>query len=150
MNLLKENIAELVKKVITEKNLFLIDLVIRGNERNRIIEIFVDGEQVISAEDCANISRELNKIIETRELLKSSYRLDVSTPGVERPLKYLGQYSKHLNRIFNVMYKAGEDKLRLKGELIKIDNELLSFKSNKEIIINFNDIIKATVEVSFN
>ncbi|GBD86873.1 ribosome maturation factor RimP [bacterium BMS3Abin03] len=150
MNSLKENIIKIAGKVADLKNLLLIDVILRGNERNRVIEIFVDGEKNISADDCAEFSRLINKIFEEKELIKTRYRLDVSSPGVDRPLIFLKQFPKHLNRTFDITYQTGEEKKKFIGKLIKIDGELLTFKVKQELVVNFNKIIKAEVKISFS
>jgi len=163
MNQNFENIREIAQQIAEQNNLFLIDLIVRGSESSRVIEVFIDGEINISADECALVSKEITKQIDERELLKS-YRLDVSSPGVDRPLIYLKQYPKHLNRLFEIEFSAkggsasGGNAYKLssgtastfKGKLISIEDEVLTFQSNKEIKIKFPDIIKAKVLVSFN
>ena len=143
-------IQQIAGTAAEQAGFFLVDLNIRGDKNKRIIEIFIDGEKSISAEDLAEISRSINKIIEEKNYFSGSYRLDVSSPGTERPLKFLKQYPKHLNRKFEITYKDIEEK-NFTGKLFKIENEDLYFIKNKqEIKINFNDIIKATVIISFS
>ena len=144
-----ENIREIAQRVAEQNNLFLIDLVVRGSETNRVIEVFIDGEQNVSAEVCALVSREITKQIDENNLLKS-YRLDVSSPGVDRPLQYLKQYSKHIGRRFEVTFNVDGNRKSIKGRLIKIEGENLIFFTGKESEINFNDIIKAKVLISFS
>jgi ribosome maturation factor RimP len=149
MNQNFENIREISQQVAEQNNLFLIDLIVRGTESSRVIEVYIDGEQNITADECASVSREISKQIDEKELLKS-YRLDVSSPGVDRPLIYLKQYPKHLNRLFEVEFSASGEPSIFKGKLISIEDEVLTFQSNKEIKIKFQDIVKAKVLVSFN
>lgn len=149
MNQNFENIREIAQQVAEQNNLFLIDLIIRGSESSRVIEVFIDGEINITADECALVSREISKQIDEKELLKS-YRLDVSSPGVERPLIYLKQYQKHLNRLFEIEFNVSDLPTTFKGKLISIEDEVLTFQSNKEIKIKFQDIVKAKVLVSFN
>ena len=150
MNSIKQNILNAVKEISEENNLFLLEVLFRGTEQNWVIEIFIDGEDILSADDCARISREINQVIEEKELLDSPYRLDVSTPGVDRPLKYFKQYKKHINRKFEVRYKSGENKKSITGKLVKIEEDNLYFYSGREQVIKFEDIIKAKVLVSFS
>ena len=150
MNALKENIVQIVEEIISSSGFFLIDIVIRGTERDRVIEIFVDGEKNITAKDCSEISRKTNKIFEEKELIKAAYRLDVSSPGIDRPLLYLKQYPKHINRKFEITYSCGDEKKKLKGTLLKIEGEDLTFLTNKEQVIKFKDIINAKVVVNFS
>ena len=149
MNQNFENIRAIAQQVAEGNNLFLIDFIVRGSESSRVIEVFVDGEKNVSADECAVVSKEITKQIDEKELLKL-YRLDVSSPGVDRPLIYLKQYQKHLNRLFEVEFKASDTSSTFKGRLVSIEDEVLSFKSDKEIKLKFSDIINAKVLVSFN
>ena len=150
MNLIDENIIEIASEIAESDGFFLIDVTFRGTEKNRVIEVFIDGEKNITAEDCAQISRKMNSVIDEKQMIKSNYRLDVSSPGVDRPLRFLKQYKKHLNRQFEITYKVGEKKNHLKGKLVKIEDEMLTFLTSKETVINYNDIIKAKVLISFS
>jgi len=150
MNSIKQNILNAVKEISEKNNLFLLEVLFRGTEQNWVIEIFIDGEDILSADDCARISREINQVIEEKELLNSAYRLDVSSPCVDRPLKYFKQYKKHINRKFEIRYKSGENKKSITGKLVKIEDNNLYFYSGREQVIKFEDIIKAKVLVSFS
>ena len=150
MNSTKQNILNTAQEISDKNNLLLLEVLFRGNERNHVIEIFIDGEDNLSADDCARISREINELIEKNEFLNSAYRLDVSTPGVDRPLEYLKQYKKHINRKFEVRYKTGENKKDITAKLVKIEEDNLYFYSDREQLIKFEDIIKAKVLVSFS
>jgi ribosome maturation factor RimP len=149
MNQNFENIREIAKQVSEQNNLFLIDMIVRGSEQSRVIEVFIDGEKNISADECALVSREISKQIDEKELLKS-YRLDISSPGVDRPLIYLKQYPKHLNRLFEIEFHASGSSSTFKGKLVSIEDEVLTFRSDKEIKIKFSEIVRAKVLVSFN
>jgi ribosome maturation factor RimP len=144
-----KNIREMANQVAESNGLFLIDVVIRGNENSRVIEVFIDGEKNVSAEECALVSREISKHIDNQELFKS-YRLDVSSPGVERPLIYLKQFPKHINRMFEIEFNKADGSSRFKGKLVSVEDEILTFKSNEEIKVKFKDISEAKVLVSFN
>lgn len=151
MNDLVKKISEIAENSAPEFGLFLIDIYLRGNDRNRIIEVFVDGEKNVSAENLADLSRVINDQIEANNIIKGSYRLDVSTPGVERPLKFLKQFPKHINRKFDLLYNSGEEKLQIKAKLESVEAENLTFTTEKTLIkINFKDILSAKVLISFS
>jgi ribosome maturation factor RimP len=115
-----------------------------------VVEVFIDGEKGITSDDCSHVSRIINEAVQTEYLIDSNYRLDVSSPGVDRPLKFLVQYSKHINRKFEIIYKAGEEEIKLIAKLIRIDGDQLFFEEkNSEYKINFCDIVKAKVLISF-
>ena len=151
MNFFDKKIKDIANSIVETHGFFLIDFILRGNEKNRVIEIFIDGEKDISAEDCAKINREINSEIDAQNIIEANYRMDVSSPGIDRPLLYLKQYPKHINRKFNIFYIQNNETKMLTGKLTGVSGENLTFLSdNRQIIINFNNIKKAKVIASFS
>ncbi|HMN49728.1 MAG TPA: hypothetical protein PKD67_11360 [Ignavibacteriaceae bacterium] len=149
--MLKENIVRISNEIAEKLNFFVVDINFRGDNRKRIIEVFVDGEKNVSADDLAAISREINKVIEEQDLIKESYRLDVSTPGVDRSLKYIKQFPKHINRNFEITYSIDDVTKTLTGKLIAVEKDELTFQSGKDqIVLEFKNISKAKVLISFS
>lgn len=151
MDLFKENITKISNEIAEKLGFFVVDISFRGDQRKRIIEVFVDGEKNVSADDLAEISREINKTIEANDLIKESYRLDVSTPGVDRPLKYLKQFPKHINRNFEITFNTEDGIKTVNGKLIAVEGDIINLLAEKNnIIIKFNTITKAKVLISFS
>ncbi|MEW6702911.1 MAG: ribosome maturation factor RimP [Bacteroidota bacterium] len=146
----KQQIHNRIEEIVKAHGFILIDLIIRGDNHLRIIEVFIDGEKGINADDCSNVSRALNNMLETENLIETNYRLDVSSPGIERPLKFLVQFGKHINRKFEVTYKEGGEEKKLIAKLVGIEGEDLFFaEKDSQLKINFNNITKAIVLISF-
>ena len=151
MDTIKENIIRISNEIAEKLGFFVIEILMRGDNRKRIIEIYIDAENNINANDLAEMSREINSVLEEQNLIKESYRLDVSTPGVDRPLKYLKQFPKHINRNFEVNYKTDDGIKTITGKLLSVKREELTFLSDKkEVLIEFNNIITAKVIISFS
>ena len=151
MDIIKENIVRISNEIAEKLNFFVIDITFRGDNRKKIIEVFVDAEKNIDADNLAEISREINSIIEEQDIIQQAYRLDVSTPGVDRPLKFLKQFPKHINRNFDVTYKTGDEIKTITGKLLSVEREELMFLSDKkEILIEFKNITTAKVIISFS
>lgn len=148
MNPLVEKIKALATKVAEHHGLCLIDIVVRGTAGKPVFQVFIDGEKNVTADDCSKVSLELQRFINSESLFED-YRLDVSSPGVDRPLKYLWQFPKHLNRDFEVVFKDGDSSRTIKGKLTGIEDDYLTFSDDSEMKLKFNDIIKAKVLVSF-
>ena len=151
MDIIKENIVRISNEIAEKLNFFVIDINFRGDNRKKIIEVFVDAEKNIDADNLAEISREINSIIEEQDIIQQAYRLDVSTPGVDRPLKFLKQFPKHINRNFEVTFKAGDETRIVNGKLLSVESEELTFLSDKkEVLIEFKNITTAKVIISFS
>jgi ribosome maturation factor RimP len=151
MDIIKENIVRISNEIAEKLNFFVIDINFRGDNRKQIIEIFVDAEKNVDADNLAEISREINSKIEEQNIIQKAYRLDVSTPGVDRPLKFLKQFPKHINRNFEVTYKTGDETKTITGKLLSLEREELVFLSDKkELLIEFKNITTAKVIISFS
>lgn len=151
MDIIKENIVRISNEIAEKLNFFVIDINFRGDNRKKIIEVYVDAEKNIDADNLAEISREINSIIEEQNIIQQAYRLDVSTPGVDRPLKFLKQFPKHINRNFEVTYKTVDETRTITGKLLSVEKEELTFLSDKkEVLIEFKNITTAKVIISFS
>jgi len=150
MDTIKEKILQIVENSISETGFFLIDTNIRGDNRKRIIEVFVDSSENVSADNLAELSSKINDVLSETEGI-GNYRLDVSTPGVDRPLKFLEQYPKNVNRNFELEYQIGDEIKKTKVKLESVNGSELTFNDGKNIfIINYNQIKKAKVLISFS
>ena len=119
------------------------------------ITIVVDGEEGITIDDCASLSRALSDSINQNALLED-YHLEVTTPGIDQPLKLLRQFKKHKGRNLKVELI---DKTVVRGQLMEVTGEAILLeetvktqarKSEKIIrTINFDLIDKTFVMVSF-
>lgn len=148
-NMEKQRIYGRIEEIVKAHGFVLIDISFRGDHNLKIVEVYIDGEKGVNTDNCANVSRSINELIEAENLVEGNYRLDVSSPGVDRPLKFLVQYGKHINRKFEIEFKEGEEIKKLNGKLIRIEDSNLFFtEKNSEYKINFANIVKAKVLIS--
>lgn len=147
---IQETIKKIVNKIVSEKQILLIDTIVRGTDKNVVIEVFIDSKVGVDTDICEVISNLVKEQIESTLELEN-YRLDVSSPGIERPLVYLDQYYKHIGRKFDLEYEIDDKKFEAKNmELVSIESEQLTFKNNKiELQLNFKQIKKAITIISF-
>jgi len=115
--------------------------------------VIVDGDQGIMIDDCAALSRALNESLEGE--ISDPYTLEVSTPGLDHPLKLKRQYKKNIGRGLKVVRK---DKSIVNGALKQTEEEKIVLETEiglgkktevKIIEIPFTEIEKAFVTVSF-
>jgi len=146
-----EQIENRLHEIAEEKNLLLIDFHWRGTDSFRVLEIFVDNIEGITTEICSQVSREIESFIDEAGLIKGKYRLDVSSPGIGKPLKYIEQFPKHVGRNFKLQLISEDDKIeKIEGKLSAVNVDELVFEvEGKERIINFNNIKQAKVQISF-
>lgn len=147
-----KNIKALSEQVVTENGFLYIDTIVRGHKSAVVIEIFMDSPGELTIDDCAKISRIIDEQLIASGDAGENFRLDVSSPGIDRPLKYLAQYQKNLNRKFEVVFKENDAEEKFLGILTRIDGNTLYFinKSKQEKIISYDSIVTAQMQVSFS
>jgi len=149
MSINKSKISDKIKNVIEQLGYLLIEINFRGNENALVLEIFIDNEVGIVTSDCVGVSRVCGDLIETENLIESKYRLDVSSPGIDRPLIYLQQYRKNIDRFFELEFE-GQAAEKFQGKLLNVNGNILKFEIDKKIDeVNFNNIKSAKVIVRF-
>ena len=130
---------------------YIVDLVVAPNHH---IGVFIDGDEGVSLDTCTQISRILESILDVEPTLGGIYELEVSSPGVSRPLKFLRQYLKHVGRTLKiklVTYEQIEAVLKSIGtDSIQVEIKPQDKKSLPEAReIPFEEIKEAYVTVQF-
>ncbi len=82
-----EKIRALAEPILTDMRFELVDLEFKREGGSWILRFFIDKEGGITLDDCANFSREIDVALEVEDVIPSAYRLEVSSPGLDRPLK---------------------------------------------------------------
>jgi ribosome maturation factor RimP len=143
----------IVNEILNGKNIRLIDIVIRGERKNKIAEVYIDAEDALDFDALSEVSRALNEKIDEQTFKDELLKVVVSSPGVERPFKYLWQLKKHIDKIFELTV---EDK-KMTGKLIDIalDRNELKFtilekkKEVSEYINTFDKFVDLKVKLPF-
>ena len=127
----------------------VIDVSIRGSQQRPMVEIFIDAEAGVTSDMCSVISREVSASLDARSLIRGSYQLVVSSPGIERSLKFPWQYRKHVGKTFRLRTKTGSGDEKHTGKLVAISNDTAVFEIGKEkesISVPFDAIAEAIVQ----
>jgi ribosome maturation factor RimP len=153
MQVEKRVIALVEEKIADRPELFLVGVKMLPNGK---LIIQVDGDQGISIQDCAAISRHVGFHLEEENTIEKAYNLEVSSPGVGEPLQLNRQYHKNIGRELSVKLTNGEKK---EGKLVAVDEhtilleEKVKEKGKKaqqvETTIEFNNIVETKVLISF-
>ncbi|MCC6398301.1 MAG: ribosome maturation factor RimP [Bacteroidetes bacterium] len=144
---LPEPVRLLVEECVVASQAVVVDLVFRGHYRKPVLEVYVDGPGPVTTELCAEVSRRISAALEGKDLISADYRLEVSSPGLDRPLKYLWQYWKHLGRPFRFKLASPEGGEALEGTLSAVEDEVLVVKTADaaETRVRFADVREARI-----
>ncbi len=152
-----EQKIEIILQDLLEEEYFIIDIQFKQRESSAKLVILLDGDQGISIDKCVEVSRKLAKNIEEEDLIETAFVLEVSSAGVDTPLKYQRQYTRNIGRKLKILLLDGSEKTgvlkNVEDLAIEIEEEQKSKKKKIEIEpslkIFFNDIKQTNVLISF-
>ena len=149
-----EKIEQLTDQVLANEHAYF-RVAVRIKPTNNV-KVFIDGDQGISIEKCVQFNRKLYKLIEETGMYpEGEFSLELSSPGVDEPLKLQRQYVKNIGRQVEVLFTDGTQK---EGKLLEVAEadiiiEHTEGKGKKaitqQLVIPFNNIKTTTVQVKF-
>jgi len=142
----KEKILSLVEPYLASQNFDLIDLQVKSINKDFMIEILVDKPRGgISIGECAGVNRAIANLFEQENILKADYMLEVSSPGIDRPLTSVKDFLRSYGKDIVFYLNAPVDgKVEHRGIVSKVDNGHVYIKQmNAEVMIPIQFINKA-------
>ncbi len=148
---LVDRIRSLVQPVFDEEKIYLVDLELRGSSGSQVLKMFADTKDGITLKQITRLTRQINDLLDISEIVEGTYRLEVSSPGIDRPLTQLWEFEKNIGRKLRVITEVDAEEQVFDGTLIAVaDDEIkLKDKKKKEITIPWGDVIKARVQLKW-
>ena len=148
MNDLESKIKCIVKKVLIA-NLKIIN--VHGNIDTGYVKIILDGEKNISLQETSKMTKLLKKSVDFTNLFPKGYRLEVTSPGLDSPLKFPYQFKKNIGREINIILNDKFNKLNLEARNEDANESHLFLLINKENLkIKYESIVVAKLKILFN
>ncbi|NWF51724.1 MAG: ribosome maturation factor RimP [Nitrospirae bacterium] len=148
MEIIKNKVANLAKRVADSQKVELFNIELSGRDK-LLLRVTIDKEGGVTLDDCERFSRGLEAILDVEDPIPVSYTLEVSSPGLDRPLRNIKDFEKNLGKLARIFTSEKIDNRNLFiGRIFKINSESLKLLVNgDEIDIPFKNISKARLEV---
>ncbi|MFY7909461.1 MAG: ribosome maturation factor RimP [Emticicia sp.] len=149
----KQKVEQLLEPLLENDKFFIVDIKVSLSKVHSKVTILLDSDEGIKIDECTAISRQLGTDID--EMMPEKYTLEVSSPGVDFPLKSERMYRKNIGRSLKVIQNDGTE---IKGVLEAVEAEQITIiedkkrKKNEEIVplvISFANIKQSEVIISF-
>ena len=143
-----DTVASLVEEELQGLGYELVKLDVSSRGKRRILRVFIDDpDRGVTIDDCVRVSKALGLALDGEDLIQGPYNLEVSTPGMNRPLTKREHYRRYAGKTARVEYIAGSgEKHSSIGKIERIENEDLILSNDKgEDRIPFESIIKANL-----
>nr|WP_040980175.1 ribosome maturation factor RimP [Oceanobacillus jeddahense] len=147
--------TELVHPILEEKNLELVDIDYVKEGKNWFLRVYIDKEGGIDIVECGEVSEQLSEKLDEADPIKEAYFLEVSSPGVEKPLKTMEDLKKNIGKnVFVKLYEKIDGEKAFEGILQNVENDKLfieyKIKTRKKIVeIPYEKVAKARLAVMF-
>jgi ribosome maturation factor RimP len=140
----KEDISAAITPALEALGFYLEDVTIISAGRRSMLTVIVDGDIHLSLDQVTSATKAIGEIVESVQSLgETPFTLEVTSPGLDRPLTKVRHWQKNINRLVKVVLLDG---LEIKGR-IKDVNEVSATVDEKNI--NYSDIKRATLEIEF-
>ncbi len=142
-----EQIANLTRPLVENRGAFLVDLRVRRDHGLTFLEVFVDTDAGVTTELCAEISRDLSRVLDQADVIRSRYHLVVSSPGADRPMMFPRQYPRNIGRTLRVKFRGEQETKSVSGVLLTADDRaiVLRLDDGGTMTIAYDAILDARV-----
>ncbi len=132
---IEDILYDLSKPLLDKHNFYFIDSEYKKEGADWYLRLFIDKEGGITVNDCQEISEILSQKLDELDPIEHSYIFEVSSPGIERPLKKEIDFKRNLNKMVEIkFYKPFRDKKVIEGNLVGFDEENIKIEYQEDIL----------------
>ena len=150
---LTDSIAELIEPAVTAQGFYLEEVQLVSPGKHRIVTCIVDGEISLNLDQVTAVSRAISELLDEAPIMGDTpFTLEVTSPGVDRPLTKPRHFAKNVDRLLKVKKTDGEvvtGRITSNTES-EVVLSVVSKKETTEVAVAISDIKRAVVEIEFN
>jgi len=147
-----KQVSELIDPILSEMRFELIDVEYLSDRGRWVLRVYIDKEGGVTLDDCAKVSGELGDLIDIKNIIEHDYVLEVSSPGLNRPLKKEADFIRAIGKKIKVRTRAPVDGRRnFSGVLRDFKEQKLALDSEGGLVsLAWSGIEKANLVYEFN
>lgn len=150
---IESRIKEIAAEVVEKNALEYVHSEVVGTRGSMTVRVFIDKPAGISHADCETVSRELSSVLDADDVVPHAYVLEVSSPGLERGLYSLADFSRFAGSMAKVKTRAAVNGQRnFRGTILEIKDETIIFddRTNGRVEFPHAEVVKANLEVDLD
>ena len=141
-----DTVREYLAVLLPTMSLELFDVQFRREGRGWVLRVFIDTPAGVSLDDCAEVSRALSQYLDVEDCIDHAYHLEVSSPGIERPLRSVGEFERYLGKKAKVKLHDPLDGVKIfEGVIKEVDGDkiVLDLDADRSVVFQYDWINKA-------
>jgi ribosome maturation factor RimP len=138
-------LTNLLKPLVEDLGYEFVGLEHGSNPKNPAVVIYIDRENGIAVEDCERVSREVAALLDVEDPIPGRYNLEVSSPGLERPLFTLEHFEQFAGEVTKVtLYAPQEGRRKFKGKILGTEGDQVKLAlDDLEVLLEMANVAKA-------
>jgi len=146
---LLQEVRQVVEPILESQEFELVDLEYQRESQGWVLRIYLDRQGGVSLDDCAGISHEVGAVLEVKDLIPSAYILEVSSPGLTRPLKKPEDFNRFRNQMVKIkLYEPLDGRRNFKGTLLGLEGDRVRVEAEQQVYeLPLQRIAKANLEI---
>lgn len=134
-----DKVRRFLEDLLPSMDLELFDLQFRREGHGWVLRVFVDAEEGVGLEHCSTVSRELGYYLDVEDLIEHAYHLEVSSPGLERPLRSASDFSRFTGKLAKVkLSKSREGQKVFEGVIEKVCRDIIDLRLEDKTLVQFS------------
>jgi ribosome maturation factor RimP len=144
-----ERVRAMIHPIVLNEGMELVDVEYRRESGGWVLRLILDKEGGVTLDDCTRVSQEVGRSLDVEDILQTSYTLEVSSPGLTRPLKTEKDFMKYLHRLVKVKtVDPIQNRRQFKGKLLGVSENEVEIEVEREIFqIPLSNVAKANLEI---
>ncbi len=147
---LQTSIQGFIEPVINSLGLELVDIELKKMPGKALLRVYIDKDQGVQIRDCERVSREIEGVLDVEDPIPYSYVLEVSSPGLDRPLKSVADYKRYVGKTVKVItLHPIDNQNHFVGRLDSAGDREISvvLEKNRTVAVPYDNISRARLEV---
>ena len=148
VNNVKREIESLAKRVADEHGVEVFDIELLGKGK-LLLRVAIDKEGGVTLDDCETFSKSLGALLDVEDVIHRTYTMEVSSPGLDRPLRNLGEFERNKGKLARIVtVEKIENQNFLVGRIADVNNDIVTLLvDDRAIDIPYDRIAKARLEI---
>ena len=140
-------ITAIIEPAVTALGFEMVGVEHIAQGRHSLLRVYIDHPEGIDVEDCADVSHQVSAVLDVEDPIKGEYTLEVSSPGLERPLFTNEQFARFTGHVAEVRLRvAQEGRRRFTGRMLAVENEQLCIEvDGVEYTLSLDNVDKANL-----
>jgi len=147
-----DRVRVIAEPILSNEGMELVEIEYRRESKGWVLRLYIDNERGVTLDDCTRISQEIGRNLDVEDFISNAYTLEVSSPGLARPLKKEKDFMKYRNHVIRVKTFDPIGKRRqFKGKLLGLSENRIEIEIDRDTFqIPLSNVAKANLEIDWN